>query len=250
MKKLLLLLVPFTFLQAQQGLRSPTYVAQLQKVAAGGGGAPTPSILRWKLNDGSGTAITADVGPNGTTDGGWGSGYATFNGTSQEASTDSTITTGVTGVTTSMWISRASWNAGGANSVMFTIGPYGNNGSVQIREQSDVIYFVIYDSGGVREESITIGAKFPTSQLFHIAAAFDNSTVSGQITVWTNGVEMTGMSVSAGKGGSGNIYAGTVFIGAESAAGGWVAADYDDVAIHSGLLNDSQVAAIYAAGPQ
>lgn len=57
MKKLLLLLIPLTLLQAQQGLRSPAYVAQLQKVAAGGGGSYDPAsdtdIKRWWRAEGT-----------------------------------------------------------------------------------------------------------------------------------------------------------------------------------------------------
>jgi hypothetical protein len=47
---------------AQVGLRSPAFVAQLQRTAAAGGN-PSPSVW-WKLDEGSGTSAADSAGPN------------------------------------------------------------------------------------------------------------------------------------------------------------------------------------------
>lgn len=227
-------------------ISNPFFVAGVLKPAAGG--VPDPTILWWKLNDAPGTAINADAGPDGTTDGTLNNDHLALNGTSQEASTDAAITTtGIEIVTVTWWQQASSWNHGAANTAVddgFT-----QNGGFTLYEQSGVYNFGIYHSGGTRNESAST-ANLPTGEYVNFAVILDNSTVAGNVIAYTNGVEMPLTVDIDTKGGSGDIRSGTVYVGAIGGTSSWAGGEFDDVRIYSGALSSAQITAIKNAGRQ
>lgn len=250
MRIFLAILLAILPLRADIDLQDPAFLAALEAPAAGGGPAD-PTILWWKLNDGAGTAINSDAGPDGTTDGTLNGDYLDLNGVDDDTRTDSGITTGVQVVSASMWIQRPSWGGGGGASLSFINGSlYAANGTWQVVEQFSTLYFRMYDSGGgIREETASV-SNLPVDEFVNFVFVIDNSTTSGNFICYTNGVEMPLTVGVDGKGGSGNIYAGTVFIGCASTTTEFMPGLVDDVRIYSGTLSSSDALAIKNGGRQ
>jgi len=234
---------------AQLGLRSPSFAAGLNKHASGPT-SPTPDILWWKCNEGSGTSLAGDGsngGNGGTTDADWttgvGSGGAlSLNGSNDDAYSTNTIAYGTNIITASLWLKD--WTTTGDPIVIESVTD--SNGS------DNHTFFVFLSSGvlnvaikGVgytyRDETITVN----TNTLRHLLMVFDNSTTTGDIKIYTNGVE-SGTTVSIDtKSASASFTTGEFNLGSRNSGSMFFGGKMDDVRLYSGDRS-SDVSAIYS----
>ena len=232
---------------------APTIVVRGPVLAQATALAPSPDILWWKNNDASGTTITADAGPNGTTDATWttsvgGSGSAlSFNGSSQDAASSSSITYSTNVLTVSLWLnldSTAGTQVLVESSVNFNL----NNATFILYVESGLMVSAIQMSPLTwREENISA----PSSGTWvHVAVIYDNSTSSGDMRMFLNGVEQSTTTGLTTKASSGDFASYTLYLGARASSSLFTGADIDDIRIYSGMLSDSDISLIYSEGPK
>jgi hypothetical protein len=230
------------------GLTGLASVFGIALEAGGGGGAPTPDILWYKMNAGSGTVLAADVGGAGTTDAAWvtgasGSDFAQdFNGTTHAASSDADVTFGVNIITICCWlymddtsttqILLESSEDAGAGGHCFEIELGGGN--IQPTIFSNGVFY--------RRESVAATSGVWT----HWAFVLDNSTNSGQIKVFKNGAEESTTLANDTKGSTANFTDKTVYIGARNESLYYYNGRMDDLRIYAGELSGAEISAIYA----
>lgn len=244
MRTLLALL--FTVGVLGQGLRSPGFVAQLMPK---GSASPAPDLLWWKCNAGSGTAITGygtNGGDGGTTDADWvtgksGSGYAlSFNGTNDEAATDSALNVSTGVVTLCAWIKRGSDN----NDFPFyygttTDGDWFINGTTTWN-----VY--LYGATGYRRESFTLPSTGDWHHYLIVISQTANSG-AGDIVVYVDGTLTSTTIWNNTKTGTNDIADNKLEI-AWNRATAWWDGDMDDIRLYSGdmsgsvssIMNDAQ----------
>lgn len=217
------------------------------KASAGGGGPPTPGILWWKTNDGSGTTITADVGPNGTTAGGWttsvasGSGQAlTFDGTANAASSNSAISYGgVAEITVCFWV----YGTLSASTFLLESNSSTTNGTWRIYGGS-TIHFEISQSAGILSANKTVPSN---NTWHHLGVVFGNAT-TGKIKYYRNAVDQA-VTPADTRAGPGTITDQVLYVGARNLSGNKFTGRIDDLRIYSGELTAQQILDIYNAGP-
>lgn len=235
----------------------PGIMPQFRRGRDAGGGGTTPDILWWKFNDGSGTAINADVGGDGTTNGSWqtgasGSGYSLgFDGSSDYAQSDASVTYGSPSITVCAWVYASDWNAAGEN-VIWESGPNYGSGPIRfiLNFQANSINAMIYQSGAGKIDSFTAPAEsLSANTWYHFAVVYENDANSGAgaIEVYVDGAVVTTTEFSA-KSGTGNFAAETLNLGARNAAGSWFGGRIDDLRIFGSALDATTIADIYAEG--
>ncbi len=220
---------------------------------------PTPDLLWWKFNEGSGTAIHADVGPDATAafSSGWtastqsGSGFAKDAFVSlftEQIRANSNVTYGTNLVTLSLWAKPNSFILG----ARFFRSAWGNaqfSFELASRTTSGDLVFVMNDFGNGSVSHHTAPSAIPLSAWSNLVVVFDNSVTDGGGTskLYINGVLATliGPDLVGTKANS-NFTPETPFL--SSLANG--AMDYivDDVRVWSGELNSTQIATLFAAG--
>jgi len=219
-----------------------------------GTAVPTADVLWWKMNDGSGTTITADVGPNGTTDGTWttgpgGTGTAlSFNGSSQDASSNTTIAYGATAITVTFWLNLDTTS--GTQVILESSSNYNSNNNCFILFcDAGTFEAGIQASAGYRAETVTAPS---TGTWVHIAAVYDNNASggNGDIKLYFNGVEQTLTVALNTKSTTGNFASQTLYVMARGASSLFTSGDMDDLRVYAGELSAAQILAIYNAGAQ
>lgn len=216
---------------------------------------PTPEVLHWPLNDGSGTTITAAVGVNGTTDAGWsasthsGTGAALdLDGTSQKSYGDANTVFGTDKITASLWVNADSW-------------PGGADGTYRVllanRDQTNPvagISFIVY----ARFNALIVGLgksfaqrlwsfAVPTAGEWHnIVIEMDTNTAdtAGSVQLWVDGVLQSG-TPSGSATLDGNIPDSVLRVGGMSAVG-YFPGLIDDVRIYNRSLTSQELAALAA----
>lgn len=211
-------------------------------VPAAAAGSPTPDILWWKFTDGSGSTITATVGPNGTTDCSWvtgksGAGYALQgNGSTQEGSSVSDITFGTNIITVAVWVkATVNWNFG------YILKGQASSNSVDMFNNNFPRFSIAGSTGG-RTETI---ANPETNVWVHFLAVYDATASGGvgDIAIYTNGVlSTTGISANT-KTGSSNFEPQKISILSQTVAGVFrFTCQFDDLRIYSGDRSADAVA--------
>jgi len=219
-------------------------------------GAPIPDLLHWELNEGTGSTISAAVGPGATftlgTDGEWttstqsGTGAAIdvlYTTTSSVVESTSNITYATNQVTVSGW-----FNVPVISSLN---GPIlvGSNGSVntwKIRHINGNLAAQLYGTTGSRYVTATT-ADPAINTWHHFAVTFDNSTEAGDVKMYINGVELTSPTLTTNtKTGTGNFAAGKFYV-KDPFTQSWVG-KLDDLRVYSGILTPSEIAALHAGG--
>lgn len=212
---------------------------------------PTPDVLWWKMNEGSGMTFTADVGVNGTTSGG--SGYVTgadgaathaFNfGGDTTANSVSSVTYGVNVITVTFWAYSTAWatgtpmllNSSGGTSTANTWLIDNDEGTIRLIFRGTTTSLLRYESF----------AAPSNSAWHHFAIVFDGSTATGEITCYVDGASQATSVVQSDRDGTSNFGAETLYVGNASGASFW-GGYMDDVRIYTTALSAGQVAAIYA----
>lgn len=212
---------------------------------------PTADILWWKMNEGSGSTFTADVGVNGTTSGG--SGYVTgadavathaFNfGGDTTANSVSSVTYGANVITVTFWAYSTAWgtgtptllNSSGGTSTANTWLIDNDEGTIRCIFRGTTTSLLRYESF----------AAPSNSAWHHFAVVFDGSTATGEITCYVDGAAQSTSVVQSDRDGTSNFGAQTLYIGNASGASFW-GGYIDDVRIYAYALSAGQAAAVYA----
>jgi concanavalin A-like lectin/glucanase superfamily protein len=222
-----------------------------------GGTAPTPTILWWKLNDGSGIAINADVGSDGTTSGTWTTDTQSTTGAAQvfdglgsgsakyALSIDPIAYGSPAAITLSFW-TRRNDNAG--TQIIFECGPLwtGNPPAFVVYMSAGRLNAAMVDpNGGIRSESVVI--DFGTWK--HVAIVFDQAANSGagEIKIYFDGISQTTTLDTNTKTLASTFIDLILFMAARSGGQFGYDGDIDDVQIHTGEISAGQVATITAA---
>jgi hypothetical protein len=213
------------------------------------GSAPTPELLWWKMTDGSGTTVTATVGPNGTTDASWvtgasGSGYALeFNGTSSDASSSSSVTYSVNKISISLW---AYFDDTTSTRVLV------ENGNPYYTSVGGLIIFV--DSGNLYvscngDSTNTVRSEYcaapATGGWKHIVALIDGSTATANTDIYIDGSSQSTTVAVNTHSGTSNFATGTLYVGARGGSSLFLDGRIDDLRIYNRLLSGSEITAIY-----
>ena len=212
--------------------------------AASGGSAPTPDILWWKLNEGSGASITGDGsngGDDGTTNGTWvsginGSTYAVdLSGSSQKAYSNSSISPGTNVVTITFWVNFDAYTTPRG---IASLGVDTSANSFNIHWNSNIVC-EIYGTTGLRKENFIAPS---VSTVVFVACVLDASASSGvgNVKLYYDAVEQTMNSlVTNTKTGSSNYQTGVFTLG--DYFGLFLNGQLDDVRIYSYELTGAQI---------
>ena len=213
-------------------------------------GSATPELLWWNFTDGSGTAITATVGPNGTTDASWvtgqsGSGSAlSFDGSTDDARTNSAITFSTNKITVTGWVWLTS--SSGTRIIWELTTNYNTTPNT----------FICYVDAGTVVAAINYNFRYrvegipapSTGAWFHLAVVYDNSTTTGDVKIYLDGTEQGTTILTNDKSGSGNFANNTVYLGARAGSSLFLSGKIDDFRIYNRQLNSSEVSAVKDPG--
>ena len=227
--------------------------------------APTPDILWWKFTDGSGTTVTADVGPNGTLSGGYswvtgksGSGYAAaFDGVDAALISASNVTYGTDVVTVTCWVKcpqtqvAVSW----INIVRSTAQIKSNDhpgwtmsarGGYSYNLEG-IIKSTSWGAENLRAENDSSGL-FPDDVWTHVAMVFDSPANSnaGEIKIYVDGSLVSTTIGRNTKTVSANYTADTIRVMFCPHLSYYTAGSIDDLRIYGYELDATQIAAVYA----
>jgi hypothetical protein len=219
--------------------------------------APTPDILWWQFTDGSGSTVTATVGPNGTLSGSptWatgksGSGYCIqFDGVNDALISASNVTYGVNVITVCMWqyLDAAAYSGLlGFESTFWT----NTAGTYAMSPDNGVNADIsCYLSGNARvggDYLEKVFDKYTAAAWHHVAIVFDNSTTAGNIKCYVDGALLTATSTPSNtKAPATNFTAATFSVYSRSGPTGYLAGRVDDVRIYGYELSAGQVTSVY-----
>lgn len=220
--------------------RSPLSAVNGQTLAAGG--APTPDLLHWPLNDASGSTIAASVGPGSTTSTGTlNSDFLAMASGNGNFESSSSVTWGTNIISVSAWMRFPDWSNAG---VILQTRPSTINYRCDIVKDGGWFTLRAWgDTGGKFER---IYQPVATNTWAHFVAVFDCSTASGVLKLYMNGSAQTLSNTADSRTGTANFTTDALSI--KSGASPDATFDLDDLRIYTGELNTTQISAIYAAG--
>lgn len=212
---------------------------------------PQP-ILHYPLNEGSGTNLT-DVSGNGNSGwvkgGTWSTGFIAFNGTSDYGRTSNSITFGTNIITVCF---RVTMDAAYDSNVHFTSQLSSDE---SLNDNSFATYW--YLTGGTQYADIQSGttgtAKYrsemisgiTTQRWTHLAYVFDNSTASGDVKIFKNGVQQGELINLNTKDQAGDFRTDVVWLGSQAGNSYFGKIHLDDYRIYPGELSPTQIRYVY-----
>ena len=205
---------------------------------AAGATSPTPEILWWKLNEGSGTSITGDGsngGDDGTTDASWltgksGSLYCTdYNGTDDGTQSNAAITYGVATITVCAWVYLDATTDGmiWESSELYTSNP----NSFDFLIFGGQLYAAIQGTSGLRLEHIAVPS---TGSWKHLAVVYFNTTNNGDVKFYVDGAEQVSTTDTNTKADNANFATEIFNCGSRNQTGLFMNGRIDDLRIYSG----------------
>jgi hypothetical protein len=211
-----------------------------------GGSPPVPTIGRWKFNEGIGTTVAADVGPNAGTNAAWGGGGIRFNGTGTIVQTGAVVDMGgAAQVAFGFWINR---DDVAALQILFETGAVWDtlNRSFIIYVNAGELHVGIRDaSGGSLVKKCALGH----SAQHLVLVTMDQA--AGAIAISIDDVAQSLTLVGSNTHAGGTTFANYVLnMGARADTTSPASAYVDDVCIFSGALTSGEETAHFVAGPQ
>ncbi len=232
----------------------------------------SPNSLWWKFNEGTGTVVgaTSPTTLTGTNNATWssdtqnGAGYAAeITAAAQTIPTTSDIsfvaldgTSPTNVVTVSLWVKDPTWNllTGTFNTWFLRGAPTSSNPSFAVtqyqksavRAGASINVRLTYPANLSRVESFAVPST-NTNGWHHYAFVFDNSTNSGDIKAYTDGVLQTTTTDTDAKTSAGNFAAASFTLGGSGLS---EPALYDGMRVYGYELTQAQIAAISNAGAQ
>lgn len=223
--------------------------------------SPVPEILWWKFSDGSGSTVTATVGPNGacgigsaapTWIAGLNGGFALqFDGIDDTLSSASSVTYGVNIITVCCWLwwdafanddklLMESSNPFNSNNGTYIIDP-NNNGGLAVGSYELAIQDSLTAPGFYREQYFT---RPSAAAWHHYCFVFDNSTTTGNIKVYVDAaLTSTSIGISS-KTGSNNFSAQILYLMSRGNSSLFGAGRLDDLRIYNRELSAGEVTAV------
>ena len=218
-------------------------------VAGAGASSPTPDILWWKLNEGSGTTIAGD-GSNGgddaTTSASWTTGASgagsslSFNGSSGYATNNTTLTYSTNRIMITWWMKP---DAASSRMVF--------ESSVNLNSVDNTFYCYKGTAAAVEFTAKTGGSRtetFPvtTNAWNHYAAVWDGSVLAGDWSLFMDGAEVLASATNVTtRSSTAGFDARALYVGARGGTSIYYLGLIDDLRIYSGT-NYHDIAAIYA----
>ncbi len=215
---------------------------------------PIPDIVWYKLNEGSGTSLNNEVvgQSDATTNASWSGGGLNFNGSSQYASSNSSISYSNANVLTicGWW----NFNDDTTLQILFESSPIidSNNGAFFAYISAGQIFAGCKYNSGLRFESFaTPSIGVSTNIAFVFDNAIDNGDGSfGNIKVYFNANLQSGTIVSSLSTIAGPFDDYIFYISSRNNSTFFYNGTLDDLRIYDGELTNPQISDIYSAGPQ
>lgn len=244
--------IALTGLSAINGISS---ISAINGIGASlGSSVITPELLWWKMNDGSGTTITAEVGPNGSTNAAWvtgksGSGSALdYNGSTHHSESGSSLNFG--GATTATICFWAYLDDLSPTQILFETGPNAGtvDGSVLVYLDSSNINFALQESVSPARANGGNFASPSTGAWNHIAFKINTNTAgSTTIAGYINGTLQTTSSPANNTTGSGGFATQIINVGARDGGASLpFNGRIDDVRVFNRILDSTELAAVIA----
>lgn len=236
MKKIIaiLVLIPFIAWSANPFLSVAT-----KKGAPAG--SPSPDVLWWRLNDGSGTTIAGTSsagGDSGTTDAAWvtgksGAGYALdfIPANADNAVSDIPIVFGANVITVCAWVYPDVITGGPF--VLWESGTKWDSGNNQflVYIQNSVLQIAF---GGVVGTVLNKSRTAPPAGVWvHVMIVFDGSTALGSVKVYFDGVLQGLTTGTNNRNTTANIGTATLNVGSRNAASLYFDGRIDDLRIYA-----------------
>lgn len=186
---------------------------------------PVPSILWWPVVCGGGPTEPAKVGPNLAHDiayaaSKFGTGYAlSLNGTSHDGQSATTMTYGVKTITITCWVNfNVAWSSA---RILCESSANSNTNPDAFRWYYDIVTSTNTIALAIQGDNPGKRILFPPpsdSANHHLAAIFDNSTLTGNVKLYVDGVEKTGLVNNTGstKTTTNNFAVNTLFLGSRN----------------------------------
>ena len=211
---------------------------------------PTPDILWWRCNEGTGTAAydssvrgyAATINRAGQwTTGKAGDGISFSAANSDWLQSNSSINYATNRITVTFWV-----NLPAIPSVaqILLSGPYPSyNNNFFITDNSATQFYVsLHDNAtGFLETYI---ARPSSGQWHHIAAVMDASTAVGSISLYLDGAPQTKTVAMSTLNFSGTFSTVQLNVGAQNKGAAFWTGTVDDIRIYSGLLTGAQIASV------
>ncbi len=227
---------------------------RVHTAGGGGGGSPTPELLWYKLNEGTGTtaadsstnANTGNLGTGATWGtGASGSGHCLIgDGTHRALVSGSNVAYGVNKISVCAWIYIVAYPGSGVTEVLDSYNSIGLPSTVGFRVDIDnnlAIYGRI--AGGFTQSYRLITPA--TGAWHHYAYLFDNSTSTSAITLYQDNVLQTGSTFFDATG-TANFQTNLLSIGGIAGDLDDASVRVDDVRIYNRLITTGEIAQIYA----
>lgn len=213
--------------------------ALLMSKRASGPSAPVADLLWWKLNEGSGTTITATTGPNGTHDADYvtgesGSGNALqfTRSSSDNAASDSALTIGTNVFTITARMYFTTTNEATQQTIIEQAGIGSETNVISIGVTTGGLLDCLMKGVGFtyREEKTTSGLT--PSAWTHVMIVFDGS--ANDIKVYLNGsLASTSIDLNT-KTSTGNFNSQIVHVGSSGGTGTFFNGRIDDLRFYTG----------------
>jgi hypothetical protein len=202
-----------------------------------------PDILWWKFTDGSGSTVTAAVGPNGTTNATWGTtpagkGQLTFNGSSHYLYSVASVAFNVQVATV---CANVRWDSFTNNDMLMletTANSNGQQGAIMVNPNAsnssnvDVVLRSNRNEGGTR----------PAAGVYrHYAFVFDNSTAAGDVKWYLDGIEQSLTIQSNTKTASGNLLTAVLYVMNRGGTGLFAGGRVSDFRIYGRELTAAEI---------
>lgn len=220
-------------------------------IAAAVDPGPTPDIQWWKLSEGSGTTLAADVGIAGTTNASWVAGASglgsalAFNGTTQLASSNTSLAfSSATTITVTFWayLNDTTSTQGVTNTAP---NPAIFPGAFNVYLTGGVIGAQLVWTTGTRVETATAPA---TGGWVFVTLVLDVSTTDGDVKVYFNAVEQSTTVTVNTLAGPAHFNDAALFVGAYGGSAFFLNGRIDDFRIYAGALSGANIFTLYAAG--
>lgn len=234
-------------------------LASINPSGGGGGGAPTPDLVWWKFDEGSGTTVadssTAGTNTGTVTGATWvpgknGVGNALdFDGTNDFLVSAANLTFGVKKCTVCAWAYIPAFADNDAVLWEHSVNQNSNqNTFVAIPNAASGLFNATYRGNGYRSETI---ARPAPGYWRHIACTYDvETTTAADVEIYFDGVlQSTTVAVNTNSSSSNNIATLPTYFMGRGGASLFLKGKLYDIRIYKSKLTQPQIAAIMAESP-
>lgn len=233
-------------------------MSRIQIFEATGGSFPFDAdlILRYRLDEGSGTTVADSANSNDATLSGasWiagptgAAGGLGFDGTNDYVQSDANVTYSADVITIAAHVRNSAWSGGSGVQTLWESSASGNQGNantfVTNNEFGGIENYITGDIFTQRRET---DPSDPTDSTWvHLAIIYDNSTAGGDITYYEDASAVTLTLNGDTKTGTANFAANILNIGARNAASAFCGFDIADFCVYNRALTGAEITTLEA----